>query len=84
MGNRVGDLVIEDELVQGIDGDLDVVADIGGAAAGGHAAAVGAGEGDLGLAAALELLLQFLGPGPLALHLFDLLAEFFCGELLVW
>src|SRR3972149_2639537 len=51
-GDRVGQLVVDDELVLGIDGDLGVIAEVGDAAAAdGHGAAVGIGEGERRLAA---------------------------------
>lgn len=48
-----------------------------------HHAAIGIGEGNLGLATFIESLLQFFGLIPHALHLVDFLLQFFCCELLL-
>jgi len=63
VGGLVGDRMVDDQLVLPADGDLEVVlcqdglAHIGDlSAAGGHAAAVRIGEGDLGLAGVFQLL----------------------------
>ena len=53
----IGDLVRDDQMVLGIDGDLHVVADDAGAlAAGRHRAGVGIGQGDLLVGRGLDLL----------------------------
>src|SRR4030066_1907009 len=81
-GDRVGQLVVDDELVLGIDGHLEVIADIGDpAAADGHAAALGIGEGDLGFAAFIHALLQAFVLLHALLEQPDLLLELLGGEL---
>jgi hypothetical protein len=70
----VGDFVIWNERMFLIDTCLDVVTNIRPAiAADGHHAAIGIGEGDLGLAALVKLLIQFLGFLRHAFHFIDFL-----------
>ena len=82
LGDRIRDLMIDDELVLGVDGHLDVIAHISDpAAAHGHGTGVGVGEGDLGLVALFDAPLQAF----VILHaLFqepDLLFQLLSGEL---
>ena len=88
LGDRIRDLVVDDELVLGVHGHLDValcqdgIAHVGDpAATDGHGAGVRIGEGDLGLVALFDAPLQAL----VVLHaLFqepDLLFQLLGGEL---
>ena len=81
VGWVVGDFMVEDELVLGVDGHLDVIGDVGAMAfSGGHGAAVWVGEGDLGLAGLVDLLAQGTQL-PLSLpEDLDLLLKLFGGE----
>ena len=76
VGADVGDLVRDDQMVLGIDGHLDIVADDAGAlAAGRHRPGVGIGQGDLVVGRCFDLpshLLEGLHLPPQAL---DLLLE---------
>jgi hypothetical protein len=59
VGRVVGDFMVEDELVLAVDGHLDVIGDVGAVAfSGGDGAAVGVGQGDLGLTGLVHLLAQ--------------------------
>ena len=72
----VGDLVRDDQMVLGIDGHLDIVADDTGAlAAGRHRPGLGIGQGDLFVRCGLDLLAH-LPEGPhLSPQALDLLLE---------
>jgi len=74
--------MVDEELVLGVDGDLDVVAHVGDpAAADRHGTTIGGGEGDLRLASLFHAPQQAL----VLLHAFleqlDLLFELLGGEL---
>ena len=81
VGRIIGDFMVEDELVLGVDGDLDVIGHVGAMAfAGGHGSAIWVGEGDLRLARLLHVVLQTLGLLHALSKLLDLLFELLGGE----
>jgi hypothetical protein len=73
---NIGDLVRDDQMVLGIDGHLDIVADDAGAlAAGRHRPGVGIGQGDLSVRRSLDLLAHLLEGLHLPPQALDLLFE---------
>jgi hypothetical protein len=82
VGDAVGHLVIEDELVLGTDADLNIVAHLGAPpSADGHGTCIGIGEGDLLLTTALDPVLERLELLLPFLQGLDLLAQFFGSGL---